>query len=339
VRVVLMFMIAAHATIAQTATPSPLPTPVYVGERIQINSMYWLPESQILAFTGSGDYGWDHRLYDAGAQVLTELEQPHNTSVLTAAQQTQMDARSEMAFNAYDRRTVIYETREWYSPAYTAARRWAIGDIETGEYIYLDIGIGHSHAVFWNADSTVALIAYGGMYGGSGLVYIDNFAEDLRDVRIYHIGVFESGHNIFGDITPDGERVLLRERGLGDELETGLRLWDAATPERVGFDMPLFFEHERVTGAAFDSHDDDSFYAVLPDGIARYSISASTTEILNPTINANWIRWAYFSPDLTYIAVIPRNRSGFDCAVFVLPLDFSGDVEKMLDAVQCKFYG
>jgi hypothetical protein len=334
-----MFMMAANATIVQTGVPPTLPTPVYVGERIQINSMYWLPESQILAFTGSGDHGWEHRLYDAEARKLTELERPHNTIMLTAAQQSRMNALSEQAFIAVDARTVIYETREWLSPAHTAAHRWAIGNRETGEYTYLDIGVGHSHAVFWNANSTAALMAYGGMYGGAGLVYIDGFAADLRDVQTQHIGVFEGGHNIFVDMTSDGERVLLRERGLGDELETGLRLWDADTPERVGFDMPLFFEHERVTGAAFDSNDADSFYAVLPDGIARYSISSDTTEILNPTINANWIRWAYFSPDLTYIAVIPRNRSGFDCAVFVLPLDFSGDVEKMLDAVQCKFYG
>jgi hypothetical protein len=65
-------------------------------------------------------------------------------------------------------------------------------------------------------------------------------------------------------------------------------------------------------------------------------------EVINPDINATWVNWAYFSPDNQYVAIISvpeSGNSGWPCQLYILPIDYSGNLQESRNNYPCPFYG
>ena len=87
-------------------------------------------------------------------------------------------------------------------------------------------------------------------------------------------------------------------------------------------------------------NNEDEIIAVTDEGIVAVKIFDGDEEVLNAIIHSGWVAWSHFSPDAQYVAIMPRVEQGFPCQLFVLPVDFAGDVQTMLDtAPLCSFYG
>jgi hypothetical protein len=66
-------------------------------------------------------------------------------------------------------------------------------------------------------------------------------------------------------------------------------------------------EYYSFTAANFIRDDDTHILAVHIDGIVRINLNTDEREILNPEINAGWVRLGYFSPDNRHLALVTYN--------------------------------
>jgi hypothetical protein len=328
----------------QQPTLAPVvPAPIYTGERIAINTTLWSPDSQSLRFEGVDNGVVSYGQYYLKTPNLWLSERNPLTIVLTGQQQHQLKAQSDIGYVSPNGEYIIYAHQEEICGESGCEPQWALGDLQTGQHALLTMGMSTRRRIVWSDDSSAALILIDGHYGGlGGAYYVSDFGDDVGQVQTIQLMNFFIGTHTYVDISADGERVLLREQF--DGLETGLYVWDSTGPleprQFVAGDSPIVFEDEVVTGAAFLADNESIIIAVTDDGIVRLNLATDEQDLTNAVINAEWVEWAYFSPDARFIAVLPRVSVGFSCQLFVLPVDFAGNIGQMLDeAARCPSYG
>lgn len=320
-----------------------IPTPIYTGERVSDNETTWSPDGQSLVFTGI-DNGLTYYRYSLEDDTLVTFNHSPLVRLLSSDQQRELRAASDVAHVSHDGRYALYTHRdELCGSEVGCKKRLAMADLQTNEHILIDEGLASRRWFIWSDNSQSAIIISEGYYGGvSGLSHFINFVPDLDQLETTSLMNFHAGTQIYVDVAASGERILLREQFEG--FETGLYVWDTTVPHEpqqfAASDSPLIFADEIVTGAAFMPDNEDMIIAVTDEGIVSFSISDGDLEVLNSSIHSGWVAWSYFSPDAEYIAIIPRVDRGFPCQVFVLSVNFSGDVQTMLNnAPPCTFYG
>lgn len=321
------------------------PSPIYVGEQILWNQTQWSPDSTTLFFTGI-DNGLHYLQFQIGDSDAAELEQPPLTINLTPQQQVQFRAASPQAFVSFDQDYIIYESQYQIQ----GSEGWkenvlALGNLSTGEYAFIEKGGASSYSIIWNETSSAVLIVDVGHYGGLGGVwYIANFRKSVSDLSTTLLINYVAGSHGYVDISADGQYVLTPEHW--DDMETGLRLWDATVeipPQQfAAASSPILLADQVTHGATFVPDREDELLIVIQEGIIRFNVKTLDTELVNADINASWVDWAYFSPDNQYVAILSqpeRKHRGWSCQMYVLPVDFRGNVWEARNDYPCRFYG
>ena len=213
-----------------------------------------------------------------------------------------------MASLSPDGRSVIYTIHDDYcGEAPGCAPLLGIADLRTGVHTPIPKGSDVGYTVRWSADSSAFLIIDIGEYGGLGGVSYGTVSQNNGDpagLQLKLLNNYDAGSIGFVDISRDGERVLLRE--MADGYNTGLILWDARSPaSQVQFaartEGQVILPDEVITGASFIPGDDRHLLIVLERGIVRYDLISGEIDLIDPSINAHWVDWAYFSPDTHYV--------------------------------------
>ncbi|MFN8417688.1 MAG: hypothetical protein U0528_00340 [Anaerolineae bacterium] len=325
--------------------------PVWTGEIIFYNETRWTPDSQTLLFSGM-DVQQAYYQYRLPTRELNALAKPPLTIALTGQQQELFEAADALAFQSFDKQYIIYSSQKQVCGGETGCRDgWALGKLESGEHSIIEKGIGDPNSVFWSEDSTAALIVDVGFYGGVGGVwYISGYAAKVSSLKTELLTNYMAGDHGYVDLSPDGERVIVREQW--DEnpnnLVTGLRVWDARITHQpqqfLAWDAPVFLPDEQIRGASFIAGDEDHILVVAETGIIRLNMKTQASMLLNSHIRSTDVAWVYFSPDGRYVAVLSRpdehTSSSYNvCQLFVLPIDFSGDFVQLRDANRCAFSG
>jgi WD40 repeat protein len=335
--------IAMESPTSAVSASSAVPTPIYTGERVSYNETSWSPDGRFLIFTGI-DNGVTYYRYNLEDDTLTAFNQSPLVTLLNSDQQSELQATSDVAHISHDGRYAIYTHQDEVCGGEVGCKnRMALADLQTSEHILIESGNVSQRWFIWSDNNKSAIMIGQGYYGGvSGLWHITDYVPDLDQLQTTLLMNFYAGTQIYVDISASGERILLREQFEG--LETGLYVWDATAsyePQQfAASDSPLIFADEIITGAAFTADDEDEIIAVTDEGVITFNISDGDRQVLNPVIHSGWVAWSHFSPDAQYIAIMPRVGQGFPCQLFVLPVDFVGDVQAMLDnAPSCSFYG
>ena len=325
-----------HAPVhGQDATP-----PLYVGEQILWNQTLWTPDGSTLFFA-SVDNGLHHFQLQPGDGTLTELDRPPFTIELTPQQQTQFLAAGPLAFVSFDGAFIIYESQyQIHGSESGTQNRLALGNLRTREHTVIKKGAASVYSIFWNASSSAALIIDVGTSSLGGIHYVSGFRESIAETHTTLLMSYMAGSHAYVDMA--GRYVLLPEQWEG--RQTGLRLWDATMPappqQFAAADSPVLLADQTVHGAAFVPGRDDQLLIVTQDGIVRYDLATDEAELVNAAIHTGWVDWAYFSPDARYVAVLSQPQGayrGFSCQLYVLPVDFQGDVA--VNDYACRFYG
>ncbi len=191
-------------------------------------------------------------------------------------------------------------------------------DISMGNYaplagVYAQCGI---RASWGRAD--VAVIHVGSCYGGPawGLYLVNRNGSHPATTLPLRIGATGDYEQHLLAIAEDGSRVLYdsftREQD-PETLNESLFYWQSRRPTA---DQPLptiereieFRANNRslypFAAASFIRGDAAHILAVHTDGLLRIHLDSDTREVLNPEMNAQWIRVGYFSPDNRYLMLV-----------------------------------
>ncbi len=184
------------------------------------------------------------------------------------------------------------------------------------------------YIVQWSEDSSAFLIFNNGSAGGLGLTAYVKVPSDQQwpaEIAPVLLANYSIDLANYMDISDDGQRVLVR--GVWDSgYASGLTLWSP--------DLPVSDEHFRgwaegephlednvVAGGSFIPDDDNRILVVLEEGIAAYDLMTHEIEVIDGNINANWVMWSYFSPDLTHIAVYYRDPENTEEMISIYPVN------------------
>lgn len=329
---------------AITAQADPPPQPIYTGERIEYNSVQWAADSQSLAFVAADGSPYQHYHYELTTDTLTQTPAHPFALTLSPEQQAHFEAAFAEVFPSPDGHYIIYEHRENTCTEYLA-RCWpklGIGELETGHFQVIETGLAYQRWFIWSMASNAVLIPeFAEVMGGT--LYVHNFEQGVENAEIKQLTSAQNGSDIYVAMHPNGEQVLLPAPF--NRRTAGLYVWDVSLLDTpllfTAQDSPIALADVPVAGATFDPERADHLYAVTDEGIVTLDWTAPDSQrIINPSIHADWVQWAYFSPDLRWIAVQPKPRFGFACQLYVLEVETMLDVDALLEAApRCSFYG
>ena len=275
----------------------------------------WLPDSQSFTFGifSSDDYRRPRIFqYFLATNEMQTMDTSPLQSALSLQQQETFGAVNWPSV-APDGNMIIYPINDQVCGEGGCSNVLALGNLKTGQHTTIHKPVDTRNYIHWSADSSAFLIMDFGQYGGVGGIWYGKVPPDMADsipIEPILLANYGTGDIGFVDISPDGERVLVRDPGDGGAR--GLRLWDsraAASPQQfVAFaDGKLILGSDVVVGASFVPDDEQHLMVVAKEGIIRYDLETDTFEVINPLINAQTSSWTYFSPDVQYALVYIRS--------------------------------
>lgn len=175
--------------------------------------------------------------------------------------------------------------------------------------------------ITWSSGSRVFVVQLETGFGDSRTYYVTGFAPDLQDVSYVQLEqVTIAGEQMgllrtFADLSQDGSRVLLSATYAPSDVIQDHRLiiLDVEKPSQ----SQIIVQDETVIGAAF-SPDETAVYYVGDNGLAKYDLVTSETQILDALITSDCFARALFSPNLSYLALVENGN--FESAVYVLAI-------------------
>jgi hypothetical protein len=288
------------------------------GFLIEFPMTEWHPDSQSFLFQWrerDSNYRPTLFQYFLPSNELRGLMELPTQLEISGQQAVAWDAASQIVFTSPNGRYAIYTTSEQLCSE-ICTHYLGLADLETDAHFTLRMPFYRPQVIRWSADSSAVLMVDEGAYGGVGGVWYARVPDDFAQTAVVeaHLLTYSSTGDIgFVDISPDGGRVLVR--GVeGGRLE-GLFVWDASAPDTgeqfaALSDGRFILKGETVAGASFIPSDNQHILAVLERGIVRYDLATGDIEVLDPTINADWVTWAYFSPDARYVLTYRRLETG-----------------------------
>lgn len=339
VQIILFF-----ALVPLAVQQNPPPTPIYTGNIIEFNSVQWATDSQSLAFVAADNGPYQQYHYDLADHTLTLTPEHPFAMTLSPEQQAQFEAVAPVAYPSPNGRYIVYEHAEALCIDYFdhCAPKIALADLTTGRFKVLETGLHYQRWFIWSAASNAVLMpVFAESLGGSAYIY--NFSESVEQAEYRQLMSAQNGSDIHVALHPNGEQALLPSPQ--NRRTAGLFVWDASQLEVqqqfAANDSLMALADVPVAGAAFDLELENQLYAVTDVGIITLDWTAPESQIvLNASINADWVHWAYFSPDLQWIAVQPKPQNGFACQLYVLKVHELLDIDTLLaEAPRCSFYG
>lgn len=275
----------------------------------------WLPDSQSFTFGifSGGDYRrpWLFQYFLVTNELRT-IDFPPLQLTLSLPQQEMFGAVNWPSV-APDGNMIIYPTSDQVRGEVGYSNVLALGDLKTGQHTSIHKPVDTHNYVRWSADSSTFLIMDFGQYGGVGGIWYGEVPPEIdasTPIELTLLANYGTGDIGFVDISPDGQRVLVRDQGEGGER--GLRIWDSnapASPDQFAAfaDGKLILRSNIVVGASFIPDDEQHLLVVANEGIMRYDLEIDTFDVINPLINAQTSSWTYFSPDVQYALVYSRS--------------------------------
>jgi hypothetical protein len=330
---------------AQDAIPNLGEPLAVVSPYVDADKLLWLDTETLLLepppLDEDGDYHYPALTYHAPSATRTTLEH----SPLYFAFSDERQAYFQMAapqgeiytsFISPFSQNLVFDVIYLSSLTIACGHECANGLIMAGQYseepdwvipgLYhpLDVTASGALRVYWGRGQNVAVVQRDLNYGCCAVLYHITLEGDFPDLMV---GYLDFGNHLHV-ISEDGTRVLYtRNQYVNGVAFERLVLWEAQLPMQ---DEPWAAERSRTqipagddptayfSGANFLQGDDQHLLALHTDGIVQIDIATRERTLLNPNINATWIRLGVFSPDNRYLAIIT-----LDEAVYVLETGLS----------------
>jgi hypothetical protein len=190
-------------------------------------------------------------------------------------------------------------------------------------YRPLDFTVQGGLQVYWASGGSAAIIENSGNYSCFSNLYHVGLRGGYADIRFDSLNCFEE---LLFAVSDDGLRVLYSKIDHYDmddgtpNADWALMLWEADIhpPENPDWQpyqvlgtrtmiirsgLPWNPVQPAFAGANFDPDDPNRLIALHHDGIIAIDRATDERIILNPDINAQWVKLGLFSPDNRYVAV------------------------------------
>jgi hypothetical protein len=245
---------------------------------------------------------WPQQITNEGLQAEIELA-------------TSREGKPSFTFPSPDNRYLIYAAPQpagWDGPGWPLA----ISNVREGTHVLLEdivtvslINFGTAYNVTWSADSTAFTIQAITINSQRQTYYVTGFSEEIGRIRSICLceGISVNGEVRYPysayDISADGSSVVLEDVTNGTERR--LFVWDAQNPAQ----SQTIGQGNQYIAAAFSLEENSVLYISL-DGLVEYNLENGSTRVMDAAISSRWADEAFFSPDLSQIALINTSHLG-----------------------------